>query len=580
MSHASQKMSQPNVDNCHSSLATERSTQSFRKPEPSCADEPPFGDGPFQLLSLLNVVIAAAAYVLHYESFRMTAGVMDHWCRRPEAFANLSVQQWKELAIPVDKQGVYSRCTVREPPYSSANNRVVPCTSWEFDLSEYGNNAVSEWVLVCDRAWLISLARLVYAAACIFPTPVVSRLADRVGRKVVVFVTIPVVLISGVASSLPNDFQFFVAVRAVVSAATSCTMVPLFATMWEVCPPRKTPIYCIVFILVTMVISDSTVSTAEQLKAGWATVQLVLMVPTFLLVGLYFTVEESPSWLVATGRVGEAERISQRLAKLNGVPTSRCRELFALQTRTHMRDAAENLKQSDPCNARLRSHSILVFYMWTALSYAQDSYVTNDGIPVRVLVKVIVAVTSLSACVLFTRWVHHYGPKRTVVVSGLGFSASLAALTATPLEEDTLLLDLLVIVMKTTGYITFSNFGVLTMQLYPVTAHCTATAIALICNRVGDTLAQMSTVLIGPRWHLGNGLAFAAVTSALFVIAGEHLPDEPGTGAFGMPVHKRSSPGEDLKRIFRETLKPLGKKRAKQGEKKIRRKQSTNLLRY
>ncbi|XP_065293877.2 beta-alanine transporter-like [Dermacentor albipictus] len=573
-------MSQPNLDYCHSSLATERCKESFRKPEQSCADEPPFGDGCFQLVTLLNVVIAGAAYVLHYESFRMTAGVMDHWCRRPETFANLSVKQWKELAIPVDKQGAYSRCTVREPPYSIAISRVVPCTSLEFDLSKYRNNAVSEWVLVCDRAWLISLARLVYAAACIFPTPLVSRLADRVGRKVVVFVTIPVVLIAGVASSLPNDFHFFVAVRAVVSAATSCTMVPLFAILWEVCPPRKTPIYCIVFIVITMVVGDSTVSIAEQLKAGWATVQLVLMVPTFLLVGLYFTVEESPSWLVATGRVGEAERISQRLAKLNGVPSSRCRELFALQTRAHVRDAAETLKQSDPCNARLRSHSILVFYIWRAVSYAQDSYIPTDGIPVRVLVKVIAAVTSLSACVLFTHLVHHYGPKRTVVVSGLGFSASLAALTAMPLEEDTLLLDLLVIVMKTTGYITFSNFGVLAIQLYPVTAHCTAMAIALISSRVGDTSAQMSTVLTGPRWHLGNGLTFAAVTSALFVIASEHLPDESATGASGMPDHMRSTPGEDLKRVFQETLKPLRKKPAKHGENKTRRKQSTNLLQY
>ncbi|XP_075553700.1 beta-alanine transporter-like [Dermacentor variabilis] len=288
---------------------------------------------------------------------------MDHWCRSPEAFANLSVKQWKEPAIPVDKQGVYSRCTMREPPYSSANSRIVPCTSWEFDLSEYGYNAVSEWVLVCDRAWLISLARLVYAAACIFPATVESRLADRVGRKVVVSVTIPVVLISGVASSLPNDFQFFVALRTVVSAVTSCTMVPLFAILWEVCPPRKIPIYCIVFILITIVIGDSTVLTAEGLKPGWATVQLVLMVPTFLLVGLYFTVEESPSWLVGTGRVGEAERISQRLAKLNRVPTNRRREQFALQTRAHARDVAETLKQSDPCNARMRSRSILLFYM-------------------------------------------------------------------------------------------------------------------------------------------------------------------------------------------------------------------------
>ncbi|XP_037520951.1 beta-alanine transporter [Rhipicephalus sanguineus] len=441
----------------------------------ACADEPPFGDGRVQLVSLVNAAIAAAAYILHYESFRITAGVMDHWCSRPEEFANLSVKQWKELAIPVEEDGVYSRCTRRETPFGGANNRVVPCTSWEFDLDKYGNNIVSEWALVCDRAWLITLARLVYAAACIVSTPLVSRLADRVGRKLVVFTMIPVVLITGVSSSLPNNFQFFVIVRAAVSAATSSTLPPVLAILWEVSPPHKAPLYCVVSILVTLVVADSVVSAAEALKTGWATLQLILMVPTFLLVALYFTLEDSPKWLVATGRAGEAERVSVNLAKSNGVTTTRCRELFALQLRTRPRDA-----NGDRRTEQRLQHS-------PQKPYAHDSYVTNDGIPVSGPVKLIASATSLGVCLLFTRWVVQYGPKRSVVANGLVFSASLAAITATPADKE-MVRNVLIVLTKVSGYSTLLNFSMLTLQLYPVTAHCVALAIAIVSSRVGDTL--------------------------------------------------------------------------------------------
>ncbi|XP_037520950.1 solute carrier family 22 member 4 [Rhipicephalus sanguineus] len=543
-------MSHQNVGTSHTSLTTERSSWSLRKTVVTVADELPFGDGRVQLVSLLNAAVAAAVYILHYESFRITAGVMDHWCRRPEEFANLSVKQWKALAIPVDEDGVYSRCTVREPPFDGANNRVVPCASWEFDLDKYGNNIVSEWALVCDRAWLITLARLVYAAACIVSTPLVSRLADRVGRKLIVFSIIPVVLITGVASAIPNDFQFFVTVRAVVSAATSSTVPPVFAILWELSPPHKAPLYCVISILVTVVVADSAVSAAEALKTGWATLQLFLMVPTLLLVVLYYTLEESPKWLVVNGRMGEAERISVELAKSNGVTATRCRELFALRFRTRPQDAAET-----------------------------DSYVTNDGIPVSGPVKLISAATSLSVCLLFTRWVLHYGPKRTVVVNGLVFSASLAAMTATSAEEETVLRNVFIVLIKVSGYSTLSNFGVLTLQLYPVTARCVALAIAIVCSRVADTLAQMSTALIGTRWHTGNGLVIAAVTIALFVIAGEYLPDENRTGTSTVPPTPRhSSAGEELRRALRESLQPLHIKRAKQGDRKERQ-NSSKILR-
>ncbi|XP_065295457.1 beta-alanine transporter-like [Dermacentor albipictus] len=210
------------------------------KPAPKrLGNQVPYGYGAYQMLHVFGAVIVVYSYGLHYESFRLTAGVMDHWCRRPDSMKNLSVDEWKQLAIPVDERGEHSHCTMRDPPDGGHAARIVPCASWEFDLDQYGNNIVSHWNLVCDRRWLIDVARLVYAAASIATLPAVGALADSVGRKAVLFFTVPVVLISGAASAMPNDFQFFVGVRAVVSASTSALVVPVYGMVYELSPSEK-----------------------------------------------------------------------------------------------------------------------------------------------------------------------------------------------------------------------------------------------------------------------------------------------------------------------------------------------------
>ncbi|KAH9373016.1 hypothetical protein HPB48_003394 [Haemaphysalis longicornis] len=55
--------------------------------------------------------------------------------------------------------------------------------------------------------------------------PVAGVAADKVGRKTVTFLTVPVVLIAGVASSLPKDFHFYVGCghRTVRGDGRACT---------------------------------------------------------------------------------------------------------------------------------------------------------------------------------------------------------------------------------------------------------------------------------------------------------------------------------------------------------------------
>ncbi|KAH9372944.1 hypothetical protein HPB48_019259 [Haemaphysalis longicornis] len=213
-----------------------------------------YGNGLFQLLTLMSTAVGSCLYILHYESFKVTAGVMDHWCQRPVAFANLSVDEWKSLAIPLDDHGEPSHCLVRDPPDGGENSSVVSCSSWEFDLAPFGNNAVSEWKLVCNRSWLRSFVRIAYALGAMIALPAAGVAADNVGRKTVTFLAVPVVLIAGVASSLPKDLNFFVAVGTAVSAATGALVPPLWALLYEVSTPNMLVPYTVVTAAAVVVI--------------------------------------------------------------------------------------------------------------------------------------------------------------------------------------------------------------------------------------------------------------------------------------------------------------------------------------
>ncbi|XP_077512626.1 solute carrier family 22 member 7-like [Amblyomma americanum] len=490
----------------------------------------PYGNGTFQLRFLVSLTITLGTYSLHYESFRITAGVMDHWCRRPDSFANLTVLQWKQLAIPLDERGEFSRCTVREPPDADNATSVVPCTSWEYDLDQFGNNIVSEWNLVCGRRWLIEVARLVYFSTCIVSLLLFGVLADQVGRKTVVFITIPVVLISGVGSTVPNDFQFFVAVRAIVAASTSALVPPMLALFYEITPASRIPVYIIVASLSSVVMPLPLSFFTQPFRAGWVTQQFMLMVPTFLLVLLYYGIDESPAWLLAKGKAKEAERVALRAANLNKASLQLCREMLGQQKLEAQADSKGAYENTGLCSSHLRARIVLLAFMCTAISYAYDTFAINDG----------------------------------VYISGA------AAAIGYIFQNETMMQNCLVIFMRASGSICFTSFVSQAAGAYPIMTHSRGAAWNLAFSRIGDTLGQTSTALLEGR-HTDLRLAVAAALLALFVIGAQGLPYEhdwvlQGSSTCGPQSSARC--GVDVKRAMQDTLVPLPKEPVKRRDTK------------
>ncbi len=129
----------------------------------------------------------------------------EHHCQVPQELLRLNCteKQLQMYSIPTDQElGAkkldachllkrnYANVTEEEvcPENGLLNGTTatkVSCDSWDYDTSIYDSTVVSEWDLVCDRAWLAKNTAGLYMAARMFGTLVGGWLTDRYVRGIV-----------------------------------------------------------------------------------------------------------------------------------------------------------------------------------------------------------------------------------------------------------------------------------------------------------------------------------------------------------------------------------------------------------
>lgn len=115
--------------------------------------------------------------------YQQTGPDQDHWCKI-QRLQNYSHAQQKYVAIPYDaEEEVYEQCSYYDLNYTNLTEDeiqnwnwteknvedypIVKCDSWVFDQSEYIRTALSEYNLVCDDTYRVSLVYSSYMMATV-----------------------------------------------------------------------------------------------------------------------------------------------------------------------------------------------------------------------------------------------------------------------------------------------------------------------------------------------------------------------------------------------------------------------------
>nr|XP_050033688.1 solute carrier family 22 member 7-like [Dermacentor andersoni] len=289
------------------------------------------GHGPYQrrvlLCSALSLIVALSQAL----SDRLTSRPVDHWCRPPEDLGELSADAWKNMSIPVEADGSFSKCTVYEPAVAdtpAANRSAAPCHRWDYDIANRGDSIVSRFGLVCGRQYLLNIRIVVFLTIAALVTPVLGLASDRVGRRPVILASAMVLLAATIGNSVSGTFAFYVSTRTVVLTTVNAVFVLTFILLYEATGNEWRLLFTLLDTAVGATVVPPFVDALSLLEPRWALMHGVVIVATAILAAWCCFLRESPAWLLATWNVQRAQEGALEAASINGLDVTKAAATF------------------------------------------------------------------------------------------------------------------------------------------------------------------------------------------------------------------------------------------------------------
>ncbi|XP_077497480.1 organic anion transporter 3-like [Amblyomma americanum] len=510
--------------------ATAFTTSCNRVQSPGLA---PYGHGSFQRRTLLFGIAALMVLQCHSHALVLIAGPVDHWCKPPAEFSNLSAHGWKHIGIPWDERGHHSRCRMYVQPFIPGSNSTsdqqatVPCTAWDYNPKDAMLTARSSWNLVCHREWLLAVGDAVYMSGAVFLVPVAGYLADTVGRQPVIAAAMLSLVGNSIGSCCSDSYPVYLTTRFVCSACASTVFVVTIILLYEVTSLRHRALYICLTVSAGVLLTDVFIFVLDVLRLPWFLLHVVILSPTFLLLSALCFVYESPLWLLTHSRLQKAEALMMRAATINGVEPGQAQESVqkVLSELTKRRRPEERITPATlivPGVVRSRAGIVFTTTFAIVLAFYTTSWErTERDSPVMKILFICLSVPSYAAMYLALNTV---GRKQFLVfmLPLLGGICCLCAVAVNFIVPG--FTKMILVVARDCAVVAMQANYLCIAELFPTGVRCAVMCAAYAFGRVGAVLSSILRLL--PQ-HGREDLAFAIVASAVFfsLVLALHLPE-------------------------------------------------------
>ncbi|MFN3402174.1 MAG: MFS transporter, partial [Ferrovibrio sp.] len=204
----------------------------------------------------------------------------------------------------------------------------------------------------------IGLASSAYLAGAVLGALLFGWLTDRLGRRLLFFVTLAVYALATAGTALSWDIWSFALFRFLTGAGIGGEYTAINSTIQELIPARYRGwsdltingtfwIGAALGAAGSIVLLDAAAFGAAGLDADWGwricfLIGAVLALPILL---MRFWIPESPRWLITHGRLAEAEAILRNIEQQGRIDASAPTTSLRIQRRPHvsLRDVAHTL---------------------------------------------------------------------------------------------------------------------------------------------------------------------------------------------------------------------------------------------
>ncbi|XP_071798964.1 organic cation transporter protein-like isoform X1 [Asterias amurensis] len=200
--------------------------------------------------------------------------------------------------------------------FVNGSESVSPCTEWTYERIYNESTIVTDLNLVCDLGLLAETAQSIFLFGMLIGAVVFGYLSDVFGRKVVLLGACVMNGVLGVAVAFVWNYVGIAVLWFLTGMFAQGYNMVQFVMIMEMFPSEcrtlagslNNLIWGVAMVLLAPIGYTFT---------NWRHMQLVISIPCFIALPLWFLLDDSVRWLLAVGRKDKARVILEKMARWN-----------------------------------------------------------------------------------------------------------------------------------------------------------------------------------------------------------------------------------------------------------------------
>ncbi|XP_041831247.1 solute carrier family 22 member 2-like [Melanotaenia boesemani] len=344
----------------------------------------------FTLLCMVSMPWAGVYVGIVFQGF-----TPDHWCRDCAVVEMRQACGWSladshQLTVPVvNNSGVlqHSSCELYEVDWNAtgltcgaqkldlSRTPTTGCTEgWEYDY-EGRQSFVTEFDLVCADGWLVDMYQATLNVGFLIGSIAIGYLADRFGRKMSFLMSNLLNGITGILVAIAPNYVALLVFRTLYGFGVKGGWVAGYVLITEIVGVefRRTVgvIYQMFFSVGILILP-----LLAYFITDWRWLQVVITVPYIIFMSYYWFIPESPRWLLSQNKKSRAVKITEDMAKENGMTLSKNIETLTDDNADSSTASFMDLIRTP----KMRKHTLILSYNWFTSAVVYQGLIMRLGI--------------------------------------------------------------------------------------------------------------------------------------------------------------------------------------------------------
>ncbi|XP_069033334.1 solute carrier family 22 member 15 isoform X1 [Embiotoca jacksoni] len=369
----------------------------------------------------------------------------------------------------------------------------VPSSQQRVIFTEDVDSIVTEWFLIKEQAYKVSLAGSLFFAGLLVGNVVFGPLSDKIGRRPVYLTGLFFEVVFGYVTALAPTYEVFAASRLLVGLMNGGIGLVCFVLTQEYVGRSY---WAMTGTLTSMsfAVGIALFGALGYFIRSWRNLAMAANSSGVLFFLLSVTLPESPRWFYSQGQTERAEEVLRYMALRNGNAANRLalRRVGAARAGNHGNRAAGVLQLA--IHPVLRMRTVVLMYVWYACSLVYYGLTlgaseTSGSRYVNVAMYGLVELPAYPLCMYFIN--KHWAGRRKSMAGFLGLAGAACFCTMLIPENTGTLLSItsLALLGKLMVSAAFNIAYVYTSELYPTVIRNAGLGVCSMSCRVGGILA-------------------------------------------------------------------------------------------